>query len=74
MFHFIFFSFMGVNYVWMVCHLLAMSNSCCNPFIYGIYNVSSYRIDVWLFSYVAVFRACDTHVLTMSDFHDFGLT
>lgn len=21
-------------------HILAMSNSCCNPFIYGIYNVS----------------------------------
>lgn len=30
--------FYGVNYIWMFGHILAMSNSCCNPFIYGIYN------------------------------------
>ena len=34
------FRFYGVNYIWMFGHILAMSNSCCNPFIYGIYNVS----------------------------------
>ena len=31
-------SFYGVNYIWMASHILAMSNSSCNPFIYGIYN------------------------------------
>ena len=33
------FSFRGINYVWMASHVLAMSNSCVNPFIYGIYIV-----------------------------------
>ncbi|KOC60735.1 Neuropeptide Y receptor, partial [Habropoda laboriosa] len=27
-----------INYIWFFCDSLAMSNSCCNPFIYGIYN------------------------------------
>jgi len=36
-------SFSGVNYVWMACHILAMSNSCCNPLIYGIYNTKFRR-------------------------------
>eukprot|EP00095_Tigriopus_kingsejongensis_P009677 maker-scaffold84_size396325-snap-gene-0.19 protein:Tk09677 transcript:maker-scaffold84_size396325-snap-gene-0.19-mRNA-1 annotation:"tachykinin-like peptides receptor 99d-like" len=30
--------FHGVNYFWMASHILAMSNSSCNPFIYGIHN------------------------------------
>lgn len=28
-----------INIVWFCCDWLAMSNSCYNPFIYGIYNV-----------------------------------
>ncbi|XP_076662998.1 RYamide receptor isoform X2 [Andrena cerasifolii] len=27
-----------INYIWFFCDWLAMSNSCYNPFIYGIYN------------------------------------
>ncbi|CAK9816225.1 RYamide receptor [Anthophora quadrimaculata] len=27
-----------IHYIWFFCDSLAMSNSCCNPFIYGIYN------------------------------------
>lgn len=29
-----------INIIWFCCDWLAMSNSCYNPFIYGIYNVS----------------------------------
>lgn len=32
------YQFIGI--VWFSCDWLAMSNSCYNPFIYGIYNVS----------------------------------
>lgn len=27
-----------INLIWFSCHLLAMSNSCCNPFIYAIWS------------------------------------
>ncbi|CAL4120931.1 unnamed protein product, partial [Meganyctiphanes norvegica] len=27
-----------INIVWFFCYSLAMTNSCCNPFIYAIYN------------------------------------
>lgn len=30
-----------ISIVWFCCDWLAMSNSCYNPFIYGIYNVST---------------------------------
>lgn len=32
-----------INIVWFCSDWLAMSNSCYNPFIYGIYNVNIYR-------------------------------
>ena len=31
--------FKYINIIWFCCDWLAMSNSCYNPFIYGIYNV-----------------------------------
>lgn len=33
-----------INIIWLCFDWLAMSNSCYNPFIYGIYNVSSAKI------------------------------
>ncbi|XP_059096969.1 RYamide receptor-like isoform X2 [Tigriopus californicus] len=36
--------FPGVNYFWMASHILAMSNSSCNPFIYGIHN-EKFRLE-----------------------------
>lgn len=33
-------SYRYINIIWFICDWLAMSNSCYNPFIYGIYNVS----------------------------------
>ena len=27
-----------INLIWFCCHLLAMSHSCCNPFIYVLWN------------------------------------
>lgn len=33
-----------INIVWFCSDWLAMSNSCYNPFIYGIYNVNISRI------------------------------
>lgn len=33
-------SYRYINIIWFMCDWLAMSNSCYNPFIYGIYNVS----------------------------------
>lgn len=32
--------FKYINIIWFCCDWLAMSNSCYNPFIYGIYNVN----------------------------------
>lgn len=37
-------SYRYINIIWFFCDWLAMSNSCYNPFIYGIYNVS---ISCW---------------------------
>jgi leucokinin receptor len=33
-----------INIIYLCCDWLAMSNSCYNPFIYGIYNVSKKNI------------------------------
>ena len=35
-----FFSYRYINVIFFCCHWLAMSNSCYNPFIYGIFSVS----------------------------------
>lgn len=35
-----------INIIWFCCDWLAMSNSVCNPFVYGIYNVSAIGINV----------------------------
>jgi hypothetical protein len=32
-----------IHIIWFCCDWLAMSNSCYNPFIYGIYNVSAWH-------------------------------
>lgn len=37
-----------ISIVWFCCDWLAMSNSCYNPFIYGIYNVSMIRLSLTL--------------------------
>ena len=34
------FSFRFINIVFFICHWLAMSNSCYNPIIYGVFSVS----------------------------------
>lgn len=34
-----------INIIWFICDWLAMSNSCYNPFIYGIYNVSPTQLS-----------------------------
>lgn len=47
-----------ISIVWFCCDWLAMSNSCYNPFIYGIYNVSTTKwfqlliVDVVVFAYL----------------------
>ena len=33
-------SFRFINIVFFICHWLAMSNSCYNPIIYGVFSVS----------------------------------
>lgn len=37
-----------IHIIWLCCDWLAMSNSCYNPFIYGIYNVSRQKWQVTL--------------------------
>ena len=39
----LFFSYKYINIIWFCSNWLAMSNSCYNPFIYGLLNVSIYR-------------------------------
>lgn len=41
-------SYRYINIIWFCSDWLAMSNSCYNPFIYGIYNV--------IFSYILKIR------------------
>lgn len=43
-FRFFIYRYRYINIIWFCCDWLAMSNSCYNPFIYGIYNVSIYNI------------------------------
>ncbi|ODM95711.1 Tachykinin-like peptide receptor 99D [Orchesella cincta] len=41
-----------INIIWFCFHWLAMSNSCCNPFIYAIYNDKfqrEFRARLWCF-------------------------
>ncbi|XP_047476218.1 substance-K receptor-like [Penaeus chinensis] len=44
-----------INIIWFCCHWLAMSNSCCNPFIYAIYNEKFKR------EFRLKFRCCFRH-------------
>ena len=37
-----FFRYKYINIIWLCCNCLAMSNSCYNPFIYGLVNVSTF--------------------------------
>lgn len=34
------FRYYYINIIFFCCHWLAMSNSCLNPIIYGVYNVN----------------------------------
>jgi hypothetical protein len=44
------YSYRYINIIWFCCDWLAMSNSCYNPFIYGIYNVSTADVFfIWFF-------------------------
>ena len=36
----LYFRYRYINITWLCCNGLAMSNSCYNPFIYGLFNVS----------------------------------
>ncbi|ROT71292.1 neuropeptide GPCR A22, partial [Penaeus vannamei] len=45
-----------INIIWFCCHWLAMSNSCCNPFIYAIYNEKFKR------EFRLKFRCCFRHL------------
>ncbi|XP_042891201.1 substance-K receptor-like [Penaeus japonicus] len=47
-----------INIIWFCCHWLAMSNSCCNPFIYAIYNASHWCICI-------LFLLCLNQILVM---------
>lgn len=43
-----------INLIWFACHLLAMSNSCINPFIYALCSVS--YCPLFHFSIVSLFN------------------
>lgn len=36
----LYFSYENIHIIWFCCNWLAMSNSCYNPFVYGLLNVS----------------------------------
>ncbi|XP_071545319.1 substance-K receptor-like isoform X2 [Panulirus ornatus] len=60
-----------INIIWFCCHWLAMSNSCCNPFIYAIYN-EKYKREFrhkfrWVFKEYP--RRVDTSDLDRSRYH-----
>lgn len=40
-----------INIIWFCSDWLAMSNSCYNPFIYGIYNVSHFDVGQLFIKY-----------------------
>lgn len=42
------FSYENIHIIWFCCNWLAMSNSCYNPFVYGLLNVSIQRVIVYL--------------------------
>ena len=50
---FFFFSYRYINIIFFCCHWLAMSNSCYNPFIYGIFSVSA-KVRLHSLKYVEV--------------------
>lgn len=47
-----------INIIWFCSDWLAMSNSCYNPFIYGIYNVSHLIFVNFSQKFTASFLGC----------------
>lgn len=52
-----------ISIIWFCCDWLAMSNSCYNPFIYGIYNVSQLIEIILNCIYLCVYEI-DVHAVS----------
>lgn len=45
-----------IQIIWLCCDWLAMSNSCYNPFIYGIYNVRYFTLSGYSSKFITFFH------------------
>lgn len=59
-----------INILWFCCDWLAMSNSCYNPFIYGIYNVSMIKWFALSASECEQWRGPNRIMLLVSKLHE----